>query len=269
MNLPKIQALREQFEAAANAVEGVECWMARDLQTLLGYTSWQNFAKVLEKAQTACQNAGESVADHFNEVIKLIALPKGAQREVADVALTRYACYLIAQNGDPRKKEIAFAQSYFALQTRKLELIEERIRIWERVQAYQELKESQRLLAETAYHRGVGEKDFGDILDLGDEALFQMPIGELKQRLDIPENRSLDDFAPNITLAAKNLATQMSHFNIHQKGLEGTEQIGAEHAENNQHIRHTLLKAGIQPENIPAETDIRKAKKKLKGKKGN
>lgn len=264
MDKELIQALTKDFESYATEVEGVECWFARDLQILLGYTEWRNFGLVIEKAQLACKNAGNEIADHFVGVNKMVELGSSAKREIDDVLLSRYACYLIAQNGDPRKEQIAFAQTYFALQTRKQELLEERIRLAERLRARNKLIASETELSKLIYERGVDDVGFGKIRSKGDAALFGgYNTQQMKIRLSIPKNRPLADFLPTITITAKNLATEITNFNVQQQDLRGEAAITTEHIQNNSAIRKTLIERGVRPENLPPEEDIKKLERRL------
>lgn len=264
MDKELIQSLRRNLESYATDIEGVECWFARDLQEPLGYDRWENFHKVIEKAKIACENAGSIVDDHFLDVTKKVDIGSQATREIDDIVLTRYACYLIAQNGDPRKEEIAFAQTYFALQTRKQELLEERIRLAERLRAREKLVTSETELSKLIYERGVDERGFGRIRSKGDAALFGgYNTREMKYRLSIPQNRPLADFLPTITITAKNLATEITNFNVQQQSLHGEPAITSEHVKNNAAIRKTLIERGIKPESLPPEEDIKKLERRL------
>ncbi|HEY4512548.1 MAG TPA: DNA damage-inducible protein D [Candidatus Paceibacterota bacterium] len=254
-----------RFESCANkSEEGVEFWLARDLQQLLGYDEWRNFEKVIEKAQIACENGQQKVSDHFVDVNKTIQMPKGAQKEVPDIMLTRFACYLIAQNGDPRKEEIAFAQNYFAVQTRKFEIIEKRIQIFERLVARQKLTETEKELSGVIYQQTGSDKNFALIRSKGDRALFGYTTQQMKDRMGVPGTRSLADFQPTILLKAKDFATEITIFNSKSKNLKSEQAISEEHITNNRSVRKTLLSRGIVPENLPKEEDIKKIERKLK-----
>jgi DNA-damage-inducible protein D len=243
----------------------VEFWFARDLMEKLGYTKWQNFADVIAKGKTACNNAGIPIENHFTDVSKMVKIGSGAERSIEDVMLTRYACYLIAQNGDPRKESIAFAQTYFALQTRKQELIEERIRLGERLQARQKLTESETELSRNIYERGVDDRGFGRIRSKGDAALFGgNTTAQMKDRLEMPKNRPLADFLPTVTIAAKNLATEITNFNVNQNDLHGEPAITSEHVQNNASVRNMLGERGIKPEELAPEEDIKKLERRVK-----
>ncbi len=264
MDKELIQTLTNDFESLATEINGVECWFARDLQNPLGYDRWENFFRVIQKAKTACENAGSIVVDHFLEVTKKVELGSQATREIDDFVLTRYACYLIAQNGDPRKDEIAFAQTYFALQTRKQELLEERLRLAERLRAREKLVSSEVELSKLIYERGVDERGFGRIRSKGDAAMFGgYDTREMKYRLSVPQSRPLADFLPTITITAKNLATEITNFNVQEQSLHGEPAITDEHVKNNAAIRKTLIERGIKPENLPPEEDIKKLEKRL------
>ena len=265
MDSKKIEELKKAFEGAAQEHEAVAFWMARDLQKLLGYANWQNFEKVVAKARIACEKAGEELSAHFIEVDKMVKLGQGTERAVADIMLTRYACYLVAQNGDPRKDAIAFAQSYFAIQTRKQELLEERIKLNERIRARKKLTAEEKELSKLIYEKGVDQQGFARIRSKGDQALFGgFSTGQMKLRMAIPKNRPLADFLPEITITAKTLATQLTNFNTRQHGLHGEEDITHEHVTNNRSIRDMLIERGVKPEDLPPEEDIKKLERKIK-----
>ena len=260
-----ITRLRKTFEDCAHEADGVEFWLARDLQALLEYEDWRNFLHVIEKAKIACKNSGHAVMDHFVDATKTIPMPKGAEKDVPDVILTRYACYLIAQNGDSRKEQIAFAQSYFAVQTRKQELIEQRVALIERLNARQKLVASETELSKLIYERGVDDAGFARIRSKGDEALFGgFTTTQMKQKLLVPSRRPLADFLPTVTITAKNLATEITNFNVKKDNLRGEPTITHEHVKNNKRVRGTLIDSGIIPEELPPEEDIRKLQKRLK-----
>ncbi|WP_289019681.1 DNA damage-inducible protein D [Desulfobacter postgatei] len=267
MDKNTIARLTESFNAIVQQFpdEPVEFWYARELMEQLGYTKWQNFVEVVSKAKTACANAGGSVENHFTDVSKMVKIGSGAERPVEDVMLTRYACYLIAQNGDPRKEAIAFAQTYFALQTRKQELIEERLRLQERFQARQKLTESETELSRNIYERGVDERGFGRIRSKGDAALFGgNTTAEMKGKMGMPARRPLADFLPTVTIAAKNLATEITNFNVREHDMQGESAITDEHVQNNTSVRNMLGERGIKPEELPPEEDIKKLERRVK-----
>lgn len=265
MNKEIITKLQKTFEEYAQKVDGVEFWFARDLQKLLGYDEWRNFLNVIEKAKSACKNSGHDVGDHFVDITKTIPMPKGATKDIPDMLLTRYACYLTAQNGDSRKDQIAFAQSYFAVQTRKQEIIEERIALHERLEARSKLIASETELSKLIYEHGVDDAGFARIRSKGDEALFGGHDTErMKQRLKVPQKRPLADFLPTVTIAAKNFATEITNFNVKQNDLQGEVRITDEHVKNNKEMRRVLAKNKIIPENLPAEEDIKKLERRVK-----
>lgn len=263
MKTQEIHELLAKFEAAASELEGVECWSARELQVLLGYTKWENFEKVIQKAREACSNAGENISDHFPDVRKTIPMPKGAEKDIDDILLTRYACYLVAQNGDTRKPEIAFAQTYFAVQTRRAEIIEQRLLEFERVKAREKLSQTERQLSGILYERGVDDKGFAIIRSKGDQALFRLSTLQLKHKMRIPDNRPVADFLPTISIKAKDLAAEMTNINVQTKDLKGIPPIEKEHVDNNLAVRRMLLERGIRPEELPPAEDVKKVQRKL------
>jgi DNA-damage-inducible protein D len=264
MKTELIQSLTSNFEANAQQTEtGIEFWLARDVQQLLGYDEWRNFTAVISKARTACELSGHLVSDHFVDVNKMITLPKGAQREVPDLMLTRYACYLVAQNGDPRKSEIAFAQTYFAVQTRKAELIEQRLLDAERVQARKKLSTTEKELSLVIYEQTGNNQDFALIRSKGDQALFGKSTQAMKAQWKVPDTRPLADFAPTIILKAKDFATEITIFNARQHKLGTERAISKEHITNNEAVRDTLLERGIRPESLPPAEDVKKVERRL------
>jgi len=264
METNQIMMLTESFEGHAQKTENdVEYWLARDLQILLGYTEWRNFLKVIDKAETACEGSGHRVADHFVDVNKMVELGSGSQREIEDVMLTRYACYLIAQNGDPRKQEIAFAQTYFAVQTRRAELIEQRLLEAERVSARQKLSDTEKELSKVIFEQTGGNQNFALIRSKGDQALFGRNTQSMKARWKVPNSRPLADFAPTIILKAKDFATEITIHNTRQKDMQSEPQISREHVTNNAAVRKTLLDRGIRPESLPPAEDVKKVERRL------
>ena len=243
----------------------VEFWYARELMGCLGYTTWRRFKDAINRAMESCKGAEIEVSDHFADAVKMVEIGSNAVRDVDDIMLTRYACYLIAQNGDPRKEEIAFAQSYFAVQTRKQELIEERIAYIQRTEARGKLRESEKRLSQNIYERGVDDAGFGRIRSKGDQALFGgRSTQEMKEKLGVSDKRPLADFLPTLTIAAKNLATEMTNYNVEEKDLKGEGAITTEHVQNNTTVREMLATRGIKPEELPPSEDIKKLGRKVK-----
>ncbi|MFH0995010.1 MAG: DNA damage-inducible protein D [Pseudomonadota bacterium] len=262
-----VRQLKNQFDILAQKAteEDVEFWFARDLQVPLGYTKWENFLTSVKRAINSCETTGYNPENHFRLITKTITHGKGGQRGIEDFMLTRYACYLIAQNGDPRKEPIAFAQSYFAIQTRKQELIEDRMRLQARLDARERLRESEKSLSQNIYERGVDDAGFGRIRSKGDAALFGGPTTlAMKKKFGITQTRPLADFLPTLTIAAKNLATEITNHNVHQEDLHGEPAITHEHVQNNESVRDMLGQRGIKPENLPPEEDIKKLERRVK-----
>ncbi|MDW8760137.1 DNA damage-inducible protein D [Streptococcus suis] len=267
MEQSKIYRTKEKFDSIVNQTENefIDYWYARDLMPLLGYERWENFHKAIQRAMNSVETSDTKVSDHFREVTKMVPLGSGSERPIKDYMLTRYACYLIAINGDTNKEEIAFAQSYFAVQTRKQELIEERLHYIERTEARGKLKESEKRLSQNIYERGVDDKGFGRIRSKGDTALFGgHSTQEMKERLGVKNNRPLADFLPTLTIAAKNLATEMTNYNVEENNLYGEKSITDEHVLNNTTIRNMLGQRGIKPEELPPAEDLKKLERKVK-----
>lgn len=264
MKKEEIKQLLQQFENACYDYKGIECWSARELQYILGYTKWENFSKVVDKAKASSLGSGIKIADHFPDIRKMIDLGKGAQREVEDIALTRYACYLIAQNGDTSKSSIAFAQTYFAVQTRKQELIEQRLLDIARINAREKLSRAEKKLSTIIYERGVDDKGFSIIRSQGDQALFGgFSTNDMKRKLQVPANRPLADFLPTLSIKAKDFATELTSHNVTEKNLKGQPKIGKEHIDNNLAVRKMLLQRGVKPEQLPPAEDVKQVKRKL------
>jgi DNA-damage-inducible protein D len=264
MNTDIIHSLTSTFEAHAQQTEnGVEYWLARDIQYLLGYTKWDNFLNVVSKARTACEVSGNKALDHFADVGKTIQMPKGAEKDIPDILLTRYACYLIAQNGDPRKEEIAFAQTYFAVQTRRAELIENRLLEAERVLARKKLSATEKELSIVIFEQTGGNDNFAIIRSKGDQALFGKSTQAMKSAWKVPDNRPLADFAPTIILKAKDFATEITIFNSRQHRLASESAISSEHVTNNEAVRQTLIDRGIRPESLLPDEDVKKVERRL------
>ena len=259
-----VTKLHKSFEDYMHTDEnGIEFWYARELQELLEYTEWRNFGKVVLKSQEACENSGNNISEHFVEVNKTSKMPNGGEKQVKDYKLTRYACYLIAQNGDPKKSVIAFAQTYFAVQTRKQEVIEQRLLEMERIQARQKLTESDKNLSKVIYEKGIDHAGFGRIKSKGDKALFGKSTQDLKKDFDIPDSKPLADVLPTITLKAKDFANEITAFNTNQNNLDNEDKITKEHIKNNADVRKVLTDRNIYPENLPPEEDIKKVARRL------
>jgi len=264
LKIEEIKDLFAQFENASAEIEGVECWSARELQKILGYALWQNFEKVLLKAKSACENVGEELKNHFIDVNKMVEIGSGAQKQIKDILLTRYACYLIAQNGDSQKPQIAFAQNYFAVQTRRAEVIEQRILETERVEARAKLRQTEKQLSSVIYERGVDDKGFAIIRSSGDKALFHLNTAQLKHKMGVPEKRPVADFLPTVSIKAKDFAAAMTAENVQIKDLYGVPAIEKEHVDNNLGVRKIMIERGLVPENLPPAEDVQKVERRLK-----
>lgn len=259
-----IDELFLQFQSAAYDYKGIECWSARELQHIFNYIDWRNFLKVIEKAKTSCEQAGEKIADHFVDVNKMVELGSTAKRELEDIALTRYACYLIAQNGNPAKPSVAFAQTYFAVQSRKQEIIEQRLLDVERVNARGKLTKSEKKLAGVLFERGVDNASFAIIKSKGDQALFGgFTTSDMKRKLGVPASRPLADFLPTLTIKAKDFANELTNHNVVEKDLHGNEPISKEHIDNNLAVRKMLKERGVKPESLPPAEDLKKLSRRI------
>jgi DNA-damage-inducible protein D len=264
MNTELVHTLTATFEGHAQKTEsGVEYWLARDLQVLLGYSEWRNFVAVIEKAKAACKGSNYLIPDHFVDVNKMVGIGSGSQREIDDIMLTRYACYLIAQNGDPKKQEIAFAQTYFAIQTRRAELIDQRLLEAERISARKKLSLAEKELSDVIFEQTGGNQNFALIRSKGDQALFSKSTQQMKAQWKVPDSRPLADFAPTIILKAKDFAAEITIFNARQHKMASESAISKEHITNNSAVRMTLLERGIRPEKLPPAEDVKKVERRL------
>jgi len=259
----EIKELFSRFEQAAVEYNGIECWSARELQPLLDYSQWRRFTNAVDKAKEACEKAGESVPDHFAASGKMVGTGSVAEKEIDDILLTRYACYLVAQNGDSRKPAVAFAQTYFAVQTRRAELIEQRLLEAERVEARAKLRETEKLLSGVLYERGVDDKGFAIIRSKGDKALFRLDTAQLKRRFGVPDSRPVADFLPTVSIKAKDFAAAMTAENVQIKNLTGVPAIEREHVDNNLGVRKIMIERGLVPENLPPAEDVKKVERRL------
>ena len=272
MDTQSIVTYKSAFDAIMHEIMAddgsqMEVWYARELQQVCGYARWENFQVAINRAKDSCNSQNINTDDHFRDITKMVSLGSGSEREIKDVLLTRYACYLIAQNGDPRKEQIAFAQTYFAIQTRKAELIEQRLQEIERVEARKKLQDTEKRLSGVLYERGIDNKGFSMIRSKGDQALFQLNTMQMKRRLGVPTNRPVADFLPTISIKAKDFAAEMTNMNVQTKDLYGEPSISQEHVDNNLAVRKMLLERGIIPENIPASEDVKKVERRIESEK--
>lgn len=261
-----ISALFEKFEGACYDLDGLECWSGRELMTIFNYSEWRAFSKLIQRASKSCEASGEKIEDHFVVYTKMVELGSTAERKVEDIALTRYACYLVAQNGNPTKAEIAFAQTYFAVQTRKQELIEQRLIEVARVNAREKLSKSEKKLSGIIYERGVDNRSFALIRSEGDKALFGGRTTQfMKKRLGVPSSRPLADFLPTLMIKAKDFAAELTSHNVIDKDLNGDKEISKEHIDNNKEVRKILINRGVKPETLPPSEDVKKVQRRLEG----
>lgn len=265
MESREIETRKLTLDDCMHVENGVEYWLAREIMDIFGYSKWQNFDIAIKRAMVSAESNETPVGDHFAEVSKMVRIGSGSERAIKDYMLTRYACYLVAMNGDPKKDEIAFAQSYFALQTRKQELIEKRMQEVRRLDSRRSLADSEKALAALAFERGVDARGFAVIKSQGDEVLFGgHSTRDMKRKLGVSEKKSLADVLPDVTIAAKNLANSMTSYNVESKDLRGINGIGTEHLRNNRSVRSTLVSRGIRPEDLPAEEDTKKLERRVK-----
>jgi DNA-damage-inducible protein D len=260
-----ITQLHKSFEDYVHNEDGIEFWLARDIQSLLGYVKWDKFTAVIEKAMTACLTANNAVDDHFLQSERMVDLGSGAVRSIIDYRLTRYACYLIAQNGDPSKEEIAFAQTYFAVQTRKAEIIEQRFEDLKRLEEREKLTATEKTFRGVVFERDVDSQGFARIKSKGDAALFGgITTQGMKQKLGVPDKRPLADFLPTVTITGKAFANALTEQNVVGKNLRGESTIGSEHEASNRAVRNAMLERGIRPEALPAAEDIKKVESRVR-----
>lgn len=261
----EIQQLLSSFESIKQiSEEWFEYWSARDLQKVLGYTEWRNFQGVIQKAEISCQEAWNFKHEHFVEANKPLTGGHWAVQNVTDYELSRYACYLVAQNGDSKKSEIAFAQAYFAVQTRKQEMIEQKLLDLERLRARKKLTITEKEFQELAFERWVDWPWIGRMRSKGDRVLFWgNTTSDMKKKLWV-KSWPLADVLPTVTLKAKDLATEVTNHNMKVKPLQWEHQITQEHVKNNEWVRKFLDDRGIVPENLPPEENLKKIERKHK-----
>ena len=259
-----IEIVQKSFEEIKITDETwFEFWSARDLMKWLWYKKWQTFEKVIEKAEVACNNSLIESKNHFTDASKMVWLGSWSNRNIKDYFLTRYACYLIAQNWDSRKIEISLAQTYFASQTRKLELAEQEIENNKRLEARKKLAKSEKQIEDTIYSRWIKlPVEFATFKNKKIEALYNISIKQLKAKRWIPENRALADFDSEVELKAKDFIYAMTDHNIKEKNIIWKQNLNEELVSNAKETRNTMLKRWIVPEELRAQEDLKLIEKR-------